>query len=211
MSYDKARKDYSKHELLENDCPESPETLLDLWLHEAHSDSDDANAMTLCTVGENGQPSSRIVLLRELSENGIIFYTNYDSQKGKEMELNNKVALNFFWPWVERQVRVEGVVSKVSAEISDAYFRSRPIQSQIGAIASSQSSVLNSRSELEDKVKELTERFQNTYVPRPDDWGGYIVRASQYEFWQGRPSRLHDRILYTRAGDNHWEMRRLYP
>jgi pyridoxamine 5'-phosphate oxidase len=212
MSYHKARKDYTKHMLVEADCPSSPFKLLDEWLLDAHSESEDANAFTLSTVNENGQPSSRIVLLRSLTELGVVFYTNYDSQKGNEMSQNPMVSINFFWPWIERQVRIGGNVTKVPSEISDAYFKSRPRKSQIGAIASAQSKELKVRETLENRVIELTSEFEGRDIPRPENWGGYIVTPSYFEFWQGRASRLHDRIRYdVLAEDYNWSISRLYP
>ncbi len=198
--------------LVEEDCPASPFKLLDQWLLDAHSESEDANAFTLSTVKENRQPSSRIVLLRSLTELGIVFYTNYDSQKGNEMSQNPMVAINFFWPWIERQVRIGGYVTKVSSEISDAYFKSRPRKSQVGAIASSQSKELKVRETLENRVIELTSEFEGRDIPRPENWGGYIVTPSYFEFWQGRASRLHDRIRYDVFAENsNWAISRLYP
>tara|TARA_B110000046_G_scaffold76114_1_gene84209 strand:+ start:1807 stop:2445 length:639 start_codon:yes stop_codon:yes gene_type:complete len=212
MSYEKARKDYTKHVLLEHDCPSSPAILLDQWLHEAHSNSIDANAMTLSTVGQNGQPSSRIVLLRELTEKGIVFYTNYNSQKGREMAENELVSINFFWPWIERQVRIGGKASKISAFSSDEYFNSRPRESQIGAIASTQSQTLKLRETLENRVTELTSKFEGQDIPRPENWGGYIIEPNYFEFWQGRASRLHDRVRYDQSiEDGQWLISRLYP
>ena len=212
MSYHKARKDYTKHTLLKEDCPSSPYSLLDQWLHDAHSDSEDANAFTLCTVDDTGQPSSRIVLLRDLSVEGIVFYTNYESQKGRELAQNPLVSLNFFWPWIERQVRIGGRVSKVSAETSDAYFSTRPRESQIGACASSQSQELKERKTLENRVSELSAEYKGKDIPRPANWGGYIVVPSYIEFWQGRASRLHDRIRYDiDKATSEWTLKRLYP
>jgi pyridoxamine 5'-phosphate oxidase len=210
MSYHLARKDYVQHELTEANCPNLPHELLDQWLKDAHTDSEDANAMTISTVDQNGQPSSRIVLLRELSQTGIIFFTNYNSKKGRDISKNNKVALNFFWPWMERQVRIEGVIEKVDESISDAYFDSRPRESQLGAIASSQSESLSDRKVLEDKLNALAHQFADQAIPRPTHWGGYLVRPKYFEFWQGRSSRLHDRIAYRNENDQ-WITGRLFP
>lgn len=210
MSIESVRKDYSKHILVENDCPSNPIDLLNGWLQKALEQSIDANAMVLSTVNENGAPSSRVVLVRRIEDRGLSFFTNYNSHKGREMDNNQQVALNFFWPWLERQVRVEGIVSKLSAQESDEYFASRPKESQIGAWASSQSEAINGRDELEKSLADYTEKFKNSDVPRPEHWGGYLVRPKRIEFWQGRPSRLHDRILYEFEGGA-WHLKRLNP
>lgn len=151
-----------------------------------------------------------MVLLRELSERGISFYTNYSSKKGKDILTNPVVAVNFFWPWMERQVRAQGKVEKLSNEESDAYFNSRPRESQIGALASEQSARLVSREQLESKVSELSKAYEGKKIPRPEHWGGYLVRLDYVEFWQGRPSRLHDRITYTKD-EKKWVKARLNP
>ena len=210
MSYQKARKDYILHELWEKDCPASPEDLLDKWLKEAHSDSEDANAMTLSTVNSQLEPSNRIVLLRGLSSDGIVFYSNYDSDKGQEMAANSNVALNFFWSWMERQVRIKGQVERLPESQSDAYFNSRPRESQIGAWASAQSSSIANRSELDEAVQLLEAKYEGIAIPRPKFWGGYLVHVNYFEFWQGRANRLHDRIAYTK-NEMGWSMNRLSP
>lgn len=210
MSYHLARKEYSQHELSEENCPSKPHLLLDQWLKDAHTDSEDANAMTLSTVDASGQPSSRIVLLRDLNERGITFYTNYKSRKGQNVLDNKKVALNLFWPWMERQVRVEGILEKIDDSISDQYFASRPRESQLGALASNQSETMTSRSVLEERIKELEIEYAGKVIPRPSHWGGYIVIPNYFEFWQGRQSRLHDRIAYERINQT-WTTCRLFP
>jgi pyridoxamine 5'-phosphate oxidase len=158
----------------------------------------------------NGKPSSRIVLLKGFDEDGFVFYTNYRSNKGLEIEQNNHVAINFFWAELERQVRIEGEIEKVSDEESEEYFHQRPIGSQIGAWVSEQSSVISSREVLENRQIELEAKYQNGIVPKPPHWGGYRVRPNKIEFWQGRPSRLHDRILFTKTIDG-WKIERLSP
>jgi pyridoxamine 5'-phosphate oxidase len=210
MSYQKARKDYILHELWEKDCPASPEDLLDKWLKEAHSDNEDANAMTLSTVNSQLEPSNRIVLLRGLSSDGIVFYTNYDSDKGQEMAANSNVALNFFWSWMERQVRIKGRVERLPESQSDAYFNSRPRESQVGAWASAQSSSIANRSELDETVQLLEAKYEGIAIPRPKFWGGYLVQVNYFEFWQGRANRLHDRIAYTK-NEMGWSINRLSP
>jgi len=167
--------------------------------------------MSVATVGKDMQPSLRLVYLRDISENGFVFYTNYGSQKAEDIAENNKVALNFYWVELERQIRIQGKVFKVSEEMSDTYFNSRPRESQIGAWASAQSTELTSRQVLEEKVIELTKKFENQSIPRPKHWGGYIVQPSKIEFWQGRPNRLHDRLVYTRTETNDWEISRIAP
>jgi pyridoxamine 5'-phosphate oxidase len=169
------------------------------------------NAMNLATVSEDGRPTSRIVLLKETRDGKFLFYTNYQSQKGKELEQNSACALNFFWPELERQVRIEGIAERVDAKISEEYFQSRPRASQVGAWASPQSSIIKDRSILEERVKEIEKRFEGKDVlPKPHQWGGYAVVPFEIEFWQGRPGRLHDRIVYTKV-EQAWKINRLAP
>lgn len=210
MSYEAVRKDYLKQKLEETDCLESPVAMLDAWLQEALMGVEDANAMTLTTVNAEGYPESRIVLLRKLDERGLVFYTNYESSKGKDIAQNAKVGVNFFWPWMERQVRVRGTAVRVSEEESDAYFASRPRESQLGAWASMQSEEMSTRDHLEQRLREFTAKFEEQNVPRPPHWGGYLIEPIYFEFWQGRSSRLHDRIRYQRV-EGAWKMSRLFP
>ncbi len=205
------RKDYSNDQLSEENAMSNPVDQLSMWLKEAkESDDTDYNAMTLSSINHDGFPQSRIVLCREFSEKGLVFYTNYTSSKAKQILNNNKVCVSFFWKELERQVRITGVVKKIDEEVSDAYFASRPRPSQIGAWASNQSEEIQSREELQLKVKEMEERFEGMEVPRPDFWGGFLIEAEIFEFWQGRPSRLHDRLQYKKDGKL-WEMKRLAP
>lgn len=211
MSFRTVRKHYFKHTLEEENCPDDPTTMLHGWLEEALQHGEDANAMTLSTVSAGEAPSSRIVLVRSLDPRGLSFFTNYKSRKGQEMEVNSKVALNFFWPWLERQVRVEGSVEKLPAPESDEYFAGRPRESQLGAWVSDQSDVLATRAELDQRLLKLAAEFENKEIPRPAHWGGYLVRPVYFEFWQGRPNRLHDRIAYERSEDGSWKRYRLFP
>lgn len=205
------RIDYGLKEFDIENTPENPLELFMEWLKEAEESIPDASAMVLSTVGELGIPSSRIVLLRQLDKEGIKFYTNYESQKGREMESNAHVAANFFWQELERQVCVVGKVSKLNSEVSDAYFNSRPRQSRIGAIASDQSKPLASRAELESRVEKLNDYFEGKEIPRPDYWGGYNIQINEIEFWQGKPSRLHDRLCYRKDKNGYWSKTRLNP
>ncbi|GAB5538790.1 MAG: pyridoxamine 5'-phosphate oxidase [Salibacteraceae bacterium] len=207
----KQRKDYNLGELTLEECPEHPVELLRNWLAKATEVMDDANAMVLSTVDGKSRPSSRVVLLRHLDTDGIKFYTNYRSHKARDVDANPNVALNFFWRELERQVRVSGEIERLSDEESDAYFKSRPVASQIGAIASAQSQELKTRNILEERVAQLTEEYKNKPIERPKDWGGYLVQLRVIEFWQGRPSRLHDRIQYSLNEQGVWKRIRLYP
>ncbi|MFD2717774.1 pyridoxamine 5'-phosphate oxidase [Hymenobacter monticola] len=207
------RKTYSQRTLAETDVLPDAVQQFRQWLDEAIAAKlDEPTALTLSTADAAGQPSSRVVLLKGLPDDaGFLFYTNYDSRKGRELAERPLAALNFFWPGLERQVRVEGRVEKAPAEVSTEYFQSRPRGSQLGAWASPQSQVISSREELEAREHELAERFANQDpLPRPENWGGYILRPHRVEFWQGRPSRLHDRIVYERAGHG-WQRSRLAP
>ena len=188
----------------------NPYELFELWTTEAvENKENEPNAFVLATVSSNGQSSSRIVYLKDIIEKRFVFYTNYSSQKGVDIESNPKVSMLFFWPNAARQVRIEGKCSKVPTEVSDAYFASRPRGSQIGAWASNQSDSLSSREELEARFEDFEKKFPNE-IPRPDHWGGFWIDPSSFEFWQGRPSRLHDRIRFEEA-DGVWKNRRLNP
>lgn len=204
------RKDYTKASLSESDVAKNPLIQFRKWFDEAISSQVlEPNAMNLATI-KNDRVSSRIVLLKDLDERGFVFYTNYESQKGQQMANNQNVALTFFWPELERQVRIEGVVEKVSIEESTAYFHSRPRGSQIGAWVSPQSNTINSREFLEKRQDEYQRQFEGKEVPKPEYWGGYRVIPNLLEFWQGRSSRLHDRIQFERV-DNDWKIERLSP
>lgn len=206
------RTDYSKAKLDTNSVAPDPITQFAKWFDEAiNSKALEPNAMSLATLAESGTPTSRIVLLKGVENGQFVFYTNYQSQKGKELEANPACSLNFFWPELERQVRIEGVAIRVSAEASDAYFQSRPRESQIGAWASPQSSLIKDRVILEERVKQIQEKYKDLKVlPRPKQWGGYGITPFEIEFWQGRPSRLHDRIVYTLV-EKKWKLNRLAP
>ncbi len=188
----------------------NPYELFESWTKEAVAqEEDEANAFAITTVDESGQPDARIVYLKDIIDGKLVFYTNYNSAKGKAIAHNPKVSMLFFWSKGSRQVRVLGVCTKVPAEISDAYFNSRPRGSQIGAWASDQSDVLTNREVLEDRFKALELKFHEV-VPRPPHWGGYWIEPTHFEFWQGRPSRLHDRIIFERSEDQ-WLLQRLNP
>ena len=167
--------------------------------------------MTLATVNDEGWPKARTVLLKGYDDNGFVFFTNYESDKGKEIAYNPKLSLVFFWKELERQVRIEGCAEKLSAAANDEYFDSRPLESRIGAWASAQSRIIETRETLENNFKALTEKFQREPITRPPHWGGYLVKARKFEFWQGRPGRLHDRILYSMQPDGEWKIERLSP
>ncbi|WP_299253686.1 pyridoxamine 5'-phosphate oxidase [uncultured Aquimarina sp.] len=206
------RKSYDKKALEENELPKSPLQLFSNWFKEVEEAGgvEEANAMTLTTSGLDGFPKARIVLLKHFDENGFVFYTNYESEKGKAIANDNKVCVSFFWPNLERQIIIKGEVNKVSKEISTDYFESRPRGSQLGAWASDQSSIVESREVLEEKLVLLEKQYQNKEIPKPDFWGGFCIKPIEFEFWQGRPNRLHDRIRYA-AGKNTWKRERLSP
>ena len=206
------RRDYQLQSLLENDIQKNPIDQFSIWWNQAiESQIDEVNAMTIATVDADHKPSARIVLLKDFDENGFVFFTNYNSKKGLDMLSNKNVALVFFWKELERQVRIEGTVEKVSEEVSDAYFNSRPEMSRIGAWASPQSTVIPSRQILETNFQNYQTEFEKKEIERPQHWGGYIVKPELIEFWQGRSSRLHDRIVYGVDGNNEWKINRLAP
>lgn len=205
------RKDYTQKVLDREHVSDDPIDQFATWYNEyTKVEPIDPNAMTLSTVKVDGRPTSRIVLLKGLSKGGFEFFTNYSSAKGHDMDNDNRVCLNFFWPELERQIRVEGVVEKLSTEESDEYFNSRPEGSRIGAWASPQSQVIESRKVLEDRLAELMVEMHNN-VTRPPHWGGYRVNPNLVEFWQGRASRLHDRLVYTKSLEGNWKIERLAP
>lgn len=204
------RMDYRKSELLEKDVDPNPIHQFRIWFDNAlNAEIPEPNAMCLSTVYGN-KPDSRIVLLKGIKEDGFVFFTNYHSSKGIQIEANPNVAINIVWLELERQVRINGVISKISPEESDHYFYSRPVESQIGAIVSAQSERLNSREELESSMTAAIEKYKTEKPVRPSHWGGYIVKPTEIEFWQGRTSRLHDRLQYQLV-NNLWEIVRLYP
>lgn len=207
------RKSYEKEELLEANCPENPMELFQKWFHNADASEtvEETNAMTVSTIGEDGYPKSRVVLLKKFTREGFIFYTNYTSEKGKAILANNNVCISFFWPALEQQIIIKGKAKKIAENLSDGYFESRPNGSKLGAWASDQSEVVSSREELENNLKSFEEKFSGKEIPRPNHWGGFIIKPISIEFWQGRPNRLHDRIRYSLMKDFSWNMERLAP
>jgi len=206
------RKSYEKSALMEDTISDNPMELFQKWFHEAEqSDMEEPNAMTISTIGLDGFPKGRVVLLKRFTYEGFIFFTNYESEKGKAIEKNPKVCLSFFWPVLERQIIIKGTVTKIAENMSDGYFESRPTGSKLGAIVSDQSSVIPSRDVLENKLTALEKHYENREIERPPYWGGYLVAPLSIEFWQGRPNRLHDRIRYTLQKDYNWKIERLAP
>lgn len=206
------RRDYSGKQLEKDLVHPDPFKQFAQWFEEAvGAQVLDPNAMTLSTVSAEGKPSARIVLLRGIENGGFNFYTNYSSKKGQDMLANPHVGLTFFWVELNRQVRVEGTVEKLSAEASAEYFNSRPRESQLAAWASEQSEEIENRAELEERYKQHEKKFEGQPVPKPDDWGGFVVKPSLIEFWQGRPNRLHDRVAYTLETLSDWKIKRLAP
>ncbi|WP_178985018.1 pyridoxamine 5'-phosphate oxidase [Winogradskyella helgolandensis] len=207
------RKSYEKGELLLNNVPENPMELFRNWFVEVdtHFNVDETNAMTISTIGLDGYPKSRVVLLKKYTHEGFIFYTNYESEKGKAILENPNVCLSFFWHSAERQIIIKGTAEKISENLSDGYFESRPRGSQLGAVVSNQSEVVANRQELETKLKDLEIKFEGKEIERPKHWGGFIIKPVELEFWQGRPNRLHDRIRYQLQEDYNWKIERLAP
>ncbi len=207
------RKVYEKSQLLENQIKKNPMEQFRNWFLEAEENPaiSEANAMALSTVEADGCPRTRMVLLKSYSWEGFTFYTNYESRKGKSIEENHYACLHFFWPTLERQIIIKAKVERIAENLSDGYFQSRPKGSQLGAKVSPQSQVIPDREFLEEQLKNLEIEFENKEIPRPENWGGYIAKPFEIEFWQGRPNRLHDRIIYELQIDFHWKISRLAP
>ena len=207
------RKSYNKSALTEQTISDNPMELFQKWYYEVEAADglDETNAMSVSTLGLDGFPKSRMVLLKKYKFEGFIFYSNYQSEKGKAIEANPRVCLSFFWPNLERQVIIKGKAEKLAQNLSDGYFESRPEGSKLGAIVSDQSSVIESREVLEIELKKLEEKYKGKEIERPDYWGGYLVRPVSIEFWQGRDNRLHDRIRYSLQADYDWKIERLAP
>lgn len=207
------RKSYEKQELLESNISDNPMELFQKWFHEvdANFNVEETNAMTLSTFGLDGYPKGRVVLLKRYTYEGFIFFTNYNSEKGKAIAKNPNVCLSFFWSSAERQIIIKGKAEKIADNLSDGYFESRPRGSQLGALVSNQSHAVESRDVLESELLRLEKKFEGKDIPRPDFWGGYIVKPVEMEFWQGRPNRLHDRIRFQLQEDYNWNINRLYP
>ncbi|GAB1307509.1 pyridoxamine 5'-phosphate oxidase [Urechidicola sp. KH5] len=207
------RKVYQKSELTESSLPDNPMELFQKWFYEAEeSDTvEEINAMTVATIGLDGFPKNRVVLLKKFTWEGFIFYTNYNSEKGKAIASNPNLCLSFFWHGLERQIIIKGTAEKTLENISDGYFESRPDGSKLGAWASNQSEVVHSREVLDNSLKQFKTQFQGKEIKRPPHWGGYLIRPKSIEFWQGRPNRMHDRIRYKLLENFEWKMERLAP
>lgn len=206
------RQEYTRAGLRETDAAPDPIEQFRRWFEEALAAGlHEPNAMTLATATSDGRPAARVVLLKGFEERGFVFYTNYEGRKGRELEENPYCALVFYWGELERQVRIEGRASRISGEESDAYYRSRPLGSRLGAWVSEQSRPVGDRATLEERLRELEDEYEGREVPRPPFWGGYRVVPEEIEFWQGRENRLHDRLLYSRQSDEGWSMARLQP
>ena len=206
------RKIYQKKDLLEDNTADNPMELFRDWYMEAEiEEPGEANTFTLSTVASDLQPANRIVLLKRFTWEGFIFYSNYNSKKGQDILENNQVCASFFWHNLERQIIIKGTTEKIAENLSDGYFESRPRGSQLGALASDQSKVVESREKLDQILKDLEKQYENKEIPRPKHWGGYMIRPQSIEFWQGRPNRMHDRIRYTLQEDFDWKKERLAP
>lgn len=207
------RKSYEKGSLVETNIPENPLELFRTWFMEVDASDtiDEANAMTVATIGLDGYPKNRVVLLKKYTYEGFIFYTNYNSEKGKAIAANPNVCISFFWHAAEKQIIIKGKAEKIAENLSDGYFESRPRGSQLGAVVSNQSDVIENRAVLEDKLKTLEQSFEGKAIERPKHWGGFIVKPVEIEFWQGRANRLHDRIRYQLQEDYNWKIERLAP
>jgi pyridoxamine 5'-phosphate oxidase len=193
--------------------PENPMELFQQWFHEIEesNSNEESNAMTIATNGNDGFPKSRVVLMKKFTLEGFIFYTNYNSEKGKAIAEDPNICLSFFWHTLERQIIIKGIAEKISENISDGYFESRPDGSKLGAWASDQSEVVDSREILDKRLKTFEEKYNKKEIPRPEHWGGYLVKPVSIEFWQGRPNRMHDRIRYTLEEKIDWKIERLAP
>jgi pyridoxamine 5'-phosphate oxidase len=206
------RTDYGRAGLDERDLDPSPTKQIEAWLHDAiEAGHPEPTAMTLATITPDGDPAARVVLLKGVDQRGLVFFTNYESDKGRDLAKTPRAAANLFWCLLERQIRVTGSVERVSREESEAYFRGRPRESRLGAWASQQSAVLKGRAELEARLAEVRDRFGEGDVPCPPAWGGYRLTPERVELWQGRPNRLHDRLRYTRTAPSSWRIERLAP
>lgn len=206
------RKSYEMGSLLEDDIPNEPLKLFQSWFNLADESEqiEEVNAMSIATVGKDMVPKTRIVLLKSFSPEGFRFFTNYESEKGKDLQENPNCCISFFWPALQKQVIIQGKVSKLSEKESEEYFHSRPRGSQLGALASNQSTIISGREVLENRIEALDNEYEDKQIPKPSYWGGYLVEPINFEFWQGRMNRLHDRILYSREKDN-WKIERLSP
>jgi pyridoxamine 5'-phosphate oxidase len=211
MSIAELRKEYTLAGLSEQDIDSDPIQQFKRWLQQALEVVPEPNAMVLATVGHSGRPSTRVVLLKGVDERGFTFFTNYNSRKAREMSENPRAAITFYWGPLERQVCICGDITKISQQEAEAYFRSRPRGNRLGAWASKQSQVIASRAELENRMKQLEATYPDEDIPMPPFWGGYLLTPIQIEFWQGRPSRLHDRICYSKQAANQWKVERLSP
>lgn len=207
------RKSYDKNALRRSNLDENPMQQFRKWFIEVDEagNIDEANAMTISTIGTDGFPKSRVVLLKSYDENGFVFYTNYNSEKGRSIIVHPKVCISFFWPTAERQIIIKGIAKKIAKADSERYFNSRPKGSQLGAIVSPQSQEIESREVLEERLKALEKEYENKAVEKPEDWGGFCIEPHSFEFWQGRPNRLHDRFLFEKTNEYDWNIKRLAP